>query len=205
MRIGLDFDNTIVCYGKAMALLSEEFFELPKGLPRTKLALREFLRVAGREQDWTAFQGELYGPGMRYAEPFEGAVSAMHALKDEGHELAIISHRTRHPYIGKPHNLHQAALQWIDKHLRSANLFNASSSEINFMETCIEKLERIAELECDIFLDDLPEVLNADSFPRDTKGILFDPSGEADTVIGRRKIRIWTDFPGLIATIGNGI
>jgi len=80
MRIGLDLDNTIVCYCQAIALLAEEMFELPGEVPRSKLGLRDHLRAAGREPEWTAFQGELYGPGMRYAQPFEGAIATMQQL-----------------------------------------------------------------------------------------------------------------------------
>jgi len=27
----------------------------------------------------------------------------------------IISHRTRHPFIGEPHDLHAAALSWLER------------------------------------------------------------------------------------------
>ena len=47
MLIGLDFDNTIVCYNEAIALLAEELFELLAEVPRTKLGLRNYLRGAG--------------------------------------------------------------------------------------------------------------------------------------------------------------
>ena len=33
MRVGLDFDNTIVSYDEAIARLSDELFELPEELP----------------------------------------------------------------------------------------------------------------------------------------------------------------------------
>ena len=85
MLIGLDFDNTIVCYDEAIARLADELFDLPPDVPRTKLVLRDFLRRAKREPEWTAFQGALYGPGMAYAEPFEQALETMQALKDMGH------------------------------------------------------------------------------------------------------------------------
>lgn len=101
MLIGLDLDNTIVCYDRAIRLLADKLHQLPSSVPRTKLGLRDFLRTLGREEDWTAFQGELYGPGMKYAQPFNGAISAMQMLKSQGHDLAIVSHRSRRPYAGK--------------------------------------------------------------------------------------------------------
>ena len=181
MRIGLDFDNTIVCYDQAITLLAGELLELPNGLPRTKLALRDFLRAAGREKEWTAFQGELYGPGMRFAEPFEGAISTMQHLVARGHELLIVSHRSRRPYAGPPHDLHAAARQWIAERLQSSELFGSmgDTNYAYFYETRDKKVDAISELGCEVFLDDLPEVLSAEGFPRTTLGILFDPSKPA--------------------------
>ena len=191
MRIGLDFDNTIVCYDKAIELLAEELFELPKGLPRTKLALRSFLITEGRELEWTAFQGELYGPGMHYAEPFERAIETMLRLVAKGHELMIISHRSRHPYAGPPHDLHAAARSWVKKHLQSLGLFIGGSATVSFLETRDEKVACISEFTCHAFIDDLPEVLQSPGFPAETLGILFDPSGSGDTPPGCLRVTAW--------------
>ena len=199
MRIGLDFDNTIVCYDRAIALLAEELLELPVGVPRSKLGLRDHLRAAGREPEWTAFQGELYGPGMRHAKPFEGAIATMHVLMAEGHELVIVSHRSGRPYAGPPHDLHAAARAWVANHLQSAGLFGAAGDEarVHFLETCNQKLEMIGQLGCDVFLDDLPEVLSASEFPEATQAILFDPVG-AVTVKDHNNtsvITAWAQLP----------
>jgi len=200
MRIGLDFDNTIVCYDHAIALLAEELFELPVEVPRTKLGLRDHLRAAGREPEWTAFQGELYGPGMRHAAPFEGAITTMQQLLVEGHELVIISHRSRRPYAGAPHDLHAAARTWVADHLQSAGLFGAAGDEaqVHFLGTRDQKVKMITHLGCEVFLDDLPEVLSAPGFQPATSGILFDPedvSGACE-VSGPIRITSWMQLPG---------
>jgi len=199
MRIGLDFDNTIVCYDQAIALLAEELFELPEEVPRTKLGLRDHLRAKGHEPEWTAFQGELYGPGMRYAQPFEGAIATMHQLVAEGHELVIISHRSRQPYAGLPHDLHAAARGWVADRLQSAGLFSAVDHEarVHFLETRDQKVEMITHLGCGAFLDDLPEVLSAPGFPAAASGILFDPAGvsEASHESGPIRITSWVQLP----------
>lgn len=194
MKIGLDFDNTIVCYDDAIAQLAEELFELPADLPRTKLGLRDFLRSAGRESEWTSFQGELYGPGMRYAQPFEGAIATMQQLVAQGHELVIISHRSRRPYAGLPHDLHAAARGWVFERLQRNGLFNGIGSVTNFLETREEKVACISELRCCAFIDDLPEVLEAPSFPAETLGILFDPSGTAPSPHGCHLITSWSEL-----------
>lgn len=179
MLIGLDFDNTIVCYDKAIALLAEEMFELPKGLPRSKLALRDYLRDAGREEEWTIFQGELYGPGMNYAQPYEEARETMGTLTKQGHELVIVSHRTRKPYKGNQYDLHLYARKWIRERLRGiGGLGEEDKNNVFFLETRAEKIKQIRRLSCDAFVDDLPEVLIAQDFPEDTIPILFKPDKE---------------------------
>lgn len=196
MLIGLDFDNTIVCYDGAIATFAEESFELPPATPRTKVGLRDHLRHLGREAEWTAFQGELYGPGMRYAEPFEGAIETMKALVIRGHQLVIISHRSLRPYAGPPHDLHAAARSWVGTRLQALGLF--ADGAVNFLESREAKVATIARLGCDVFLDDLPEVLEARGFPERTLGILFDPAGEQTAQPGLSRITTWAQLLGVV-------
>jgi hypothetical protein len=199
IKLGFDFDNTIVCYNAAIAALADELFDLPPEVPRTKLGLRDYLRGADREPDWTAFQGELYGPGMRYAQPFEGAIEIMLQLVDAGHELVIISHRSRRPYAGEPHDLHVAARSWVADRLQIAGLFAEDNSSINFLETRQEKVARITTLGCQAFLDDLPDVLCAPDFPPSATGVLFDPSRSIPVQEGLHRISSWYELPALLA------
>jgi len=181
MIIGLDFDNTIVCYDQPIVKLSQSIPDLPSSIRRTKLGLRDHLRSTGREAEWTAFQGTLYGPGMEHAEPFEGAVETMLQMSADGHRLVIISHRSRHPYVGPLHDLHAAARTWVAQRLQSLGLFSSTLDDaptVNFLETREEKIAKIRELKCDIFVDDLPEVLNDEHFPSRTMPVLFDPVRE---------------------------
>ena len=202
MRIGLDFDNTIVCYDQAIAKLAEDLFELPSDLPRSKIALRDFLLSSGRESDWTAFQGELYGPGMRYAIPFKNSVEVMTSLVSAGHTLAIVSHRSREPYAGRKYDLHQAAREWVDMHLRTKGLFGSlgDDSLVFFLETKELKLKMVEKLECDVFVDDLPEILNNRGFPFLTNRVLFKPSNSPsdNKPGGISSIGSWLQLPGLI-------
>ena len=204
MRIGLDFDNTIVCYDQAIALLAEELFELPPDVPLTKLGLRDYLRAASREPEWSAFQAELYGPGMRFAQPFEGAIATMQQLVAEGHELVIISHRSRRPYAGPPHDLHAAARGWLADRLQGSGLFGGVGGEacVHFLETRVQKVEMITHLCCEAFLDDLPEVLSAPGFPVAALGILFDPADVSCACEENGPIRIssWVQLPDKLSS-----
>ena len=197
MILGFDFDNTIVCYDRAIARLADEILNVPKNVPRTKVGLRDYLRQTGREQDWTSFQGELYGPGMRYAEPFEGAIETIKKLKAYAHEMAIVSHRSRIPYAGPSYDLHQAARDWVAMHLQEQGLF--TERQIYFLETREAKIATINQLGCNAFLDDLPEVLDAPGFPTATLGILFYPTNSDTQDAGNRlTISQWDELPHLL-------
>jgi len=197
VRIGLDFDNTIVCYDQAITQLAEELFELPQQVPRTKQGLRDHLRENGREPEWTAFQGVLYGPGMRYAKPFEGAIATMQHMATEGHELLIISHRSRWPYAGTPYDLHAAARAWVADQLQCSGLFLENKS-VNFLETREQKISCIKDYRCHAFVDDLAEILEDGRFPESTIRILFDPSGSLVNIAGQLTISGWAKLPSLL-------
>ncbi len=198
MRIGLDFDNTIVCYDCAISKLAEEIFDLPDEVPRNKLGVRDYLRVHDREVEWTAFQGELYGPGMRYAEAYEGAIEAMIELTALGHELFIVSHRSKKPYAGPAHDLHSAARAWLKEIVQSHGLFH--NNQIFFLESKDKKIQMIGDLACEVFLDDLPEILEASEFPSTTRGILFSPHDSVAKSLKHTTICQWKNLPALLKT-----
>ena len=185
MRIGIDFDNTIVCYKEAIARLAVERLEIPENVDLTKSAVRDYLRKSGREDEWTEFQGTLYGPGMKYGRPFNGLIEALESLKALGFSLSIISHRSRYPYAGVKHDLHRFAKEWIDEYLQGVGLFTGldSCDTVHFLETKNEKMSKVSELSCMVFIDDLPELLLDARFPAKTRKVLFDPddSAELDT------------------------
>lgn len=196
MRIGLDFDNTIVCYDEAIELLADELFNLPKTLPRTKGALREFLVAAGRELEWTAFQGELYGPGMRLAKPYDGCKQALRRLVESRHEVYIVSHRSRRPYGGQDFDMHAYALEWIKEVLCSQDGVLIADGHLNhayFMETKEQKVEKARDLKLDYFLDDLVDMVSQLDDVVTSTAILFDPAGRSQNHIGI-KVKSWDEF-----------
>lgn len=195
MLIGLDFDNTIVCYDKAIARLADELLDLPTDLPKTKLALRDFLRQTNRESEWTAFQGALYGPGMVFAEPFDQALETMQALKDMGHSLSVVSHRSLRPYAGPAYDLHAAARAWVEQRLVNSGLIE--NGMVQFHETRGQKIAAIINLGCKVFLDDLPEVLEDESFPSTCWAVLFDPE-RSHASSKNQRVTHWGELAGLI-------
>ena len=194
MLIGLDFDNTIVCCDRAIVRLADKLLKLPSDLPRTKLAIRDYLRSVNRESEWTAFQGELYGPGMSYAEPFDHSVETMQLLKAAGYSLCIISHRSLRPYAGPTYDLHVAARAWIDENLASDVIVN---SQAFFYETRDQKIAAIGALECDVFVDDLPIIIENGVFPSTCQPILFDPDN-FHVKVNSVRITHWSQLPMML-------
>lgn len=178
MRIGLDLDNTIICYDQAIEQLAEETLAIPPELARKKASLRDYLRAEDREDEWTEFQGRLYGPGMSYAKPFPDALNTIQDIQRAGHTTYIISHRTRYPYLGPKYDLHDSARQWIEKNLVADGEPLLERSHIHLNETRDAKIALAVDLECDVFVDDLIEVLDNDQFPVHTQKILFSPQGK---------------------------
>lgn len=196
MLIGLDFDNTIVSYKEAIVVLAKEYFDFPNDLPLTKVSLRDFLRSKGQEDAWIKFQGLLYGPGMKYAVPYKDCVSSINELKRLGHELVIISHRSKYPYSGDMYDLHEFAKDWICENL--LDQITAKDLPFFFLEKKQQKLEKIGHLSCDFFLDDLPSILQDKDFPENTMGILFSPD-QKQSLDNFHSIHQWTDLVDIIA------
>lgn len=174
MLIGLDFDNTIVCYDRLFLKLGRERGVLPESMAADKKAIRDHLRSVGLEGVWTEMQGEAYGPRIVEAEPFAGAVEFVRLALSAGADVHVVSHKTRHPYAGAKHDLHEAALDF----LRAHGILEALGRERVHLELTKEsKLARIGALGCDVFVDDLPEFLGLPDFPPGVRRVLFDPAG----------------------------
>lgn len=191
MIVGLDFDNTIVCYDGVFFAAAVEQGLLPDGPALTKEALRNLLREQGREDDWTRLQGFVYGPRMSLAKPYPGAKEFLARRKKDGVPVSIISHRTRTPYLGPKYDLFEAARGWLE-----ANGFYdlLPKERMHFEETKQAKLARIGSEGCTHFLDDLPEFLAEPAFPAAAKRILFDPARRhsAETRFGR--VSAWDEL-----------
>ena len=191
MLVGLDFDNTIVCYDRLFHRLAVEQGLIPASVPARKGDVRDYLRRVGREPDWTALQGVAYGPRIGDAEPFPGVLSFLQKCHSRGVECVIVSHKTRHPYLGPKYDLHEAATGW----LRQQGFFETERTGLTPGSVYLEltkqaKLERIAQLRCDYFIDDLPEFLEEPGFPARTTKLWFAPEG-GDSGSALRRVESW--------------
>ncbi|MEI6559663.1 MAG: hypothetical protein WCO00_14770 [Rhodospirillaceae bacterium] len=197
MRIGLDFDNTIVSYDRLFHKVAVEGGHVPVDLPVSKLAVRDYLRGIGREPVWTEMQGYVYGARLLEAEAFEGVAGFLAWARQEGLFVAIVSHKTRHPFIGPPDDLHAMARAWIERHLADTAGPLITNQRVHFELTKEEKLARIAAGAFDCFVDDLPEILTASAFPENTAPVLFDPDGRGHAGIGAC-VTSWANLRALV-------
>ena len=177
MRIGLDFDNTIVSYDALFHRVALDQGEIPAGLPTSKVAVRDHLRGVGREPVWTEMQGTVYGARMDEAAVYPGVLDCLRWLRSQAIPVAIMSHKTRHPFLGPAYDLHEAARGWIAHHLVDDVGPLVEPANVYFEVTKEEKLGRVSEWGATHFVDDLPEILLHPAFPRDAKSVLFDPDG----------------------------
>lgn len=194
MRIGIDFDNTIVSYDALFHRIAVEQGVISVGTPRTKLAVRDQLRRQGQENVWTEMQGTVYGARMDEAEAYPGAIEFLQWAAGGGIAVVIISHKTRHPFIGPKHDLHQAARRWAERHLRDGGRQLVRAEDIYFELTKDEKIRRIGAAACNYYIDDLPEILLAEEFPSDVRRILFDPEAHHEDAAKLLRMRSWKDM-----------
>src|SRR3990167_963346 len=117
MLIGFDFDNTIVNYNRLFHKVALEQGVIDSTVPVNKLAVRDYLRKNNQEDIWTAMQGYVYGARMDEADAYPDVIQVMERLKQAGHSLVVVSHKTRYTYLGEQHDLHAAARKWIEKDL----------------------------------------------------------------------------------------
>ncbi len=197
--IGIDFDNTIVSYDDVFARVAVELGLVPPEVATSKTAIRDHLRAIGQEDRWTELQGTIYGPRMPDAPPFQGVLAFFAACRAAGVPVAIISHRTRFPYLGERHDLHAAARDWLVRHgFHDPAGIGLPIDRVFFEETKEAKLARIANVGCTHFIDDLPELLAHPLFPRDVRRILFDPGGLHAGLPGIDPVSSWGQLASLL-------
>jgi len=198
MRVGLDFDNTLIRYDELFHNLALEQGLIPDSVPPQKNKIRDHLRRKGIENKWTKLQGEVYGNRILEAAAWEGMLESLAALQERGVELCIVSHKTRTPYLGPAYDLHAAARNWLTKQeFFSAQGLHWRDEQVYFELTKADKIQRIQQLGCTHFVDDLPEIL--EMLPPSVKGIFFRPKVATETEEQSWPIlREWSELPDLL-------
>lgn len=176
MRIGVDFDNTIANYDGVFYQVAFELGWIPQNVGHSKEAVKQFFILQNNEPKWTELQGLVYGRKIKTASVYEGFKETLKDWIEAGHWVAIISHKTQYPVIGEKVSLHDCAFDWLlSNGLVGDNPHQISPQQVYFNERKEQKVEKIKELACDVFVDDLMSIFNHPAFPEVTQKILFDP------------------------------
>jgi hypothetical protein len=194
MRIGLDFDNTIIRYDDvfreaaiARGLVSAEF-------SGTKQQVRDAIRLLpDGEMQWQTLQGYVYGRGIKDATMFAGLADFLRRARAHRDVILIVSHKTEYGHFDPSRvNLRQAAMQWMQgQGFFAEQGFLLLPDNVYFASTRSEKLNRIGDLACDIFVDDLEEVLADPEFPGSVRRILFSEHAEKADLLPYEICRDW--------------
>ena len=170
--IGIDFDNTIVCYdGVFYETAVERKMIGCDSQCRSKEQVRDYLRGIGKEDQWTLLQGYVYGTCMSRANPFPGVIDFFKLCREKQILTAVVSHKTLFPLNGPKYDLHYVARKWLGDHQ-----IDQVVTQIHFEPTIKDKLHRIAQIGCTHFIDDLPEFLAEAYFPKGVERFHFDPN-----------------------------
>ena len=100
--------------------------------------------------------------------------------------------------LGPKHDLHAAALHFLEaRQLVGKDAISASNV---FLEPTREgKIACVADLNCQVFIDDLPEVLSSPGLPAGLRAILFDPEG----TFNGDAFETFRDWAGTAALLGS--
>ena len=174
-RIGIDFDNTIICYDDIFLSAAKERGLVPSNFSGSKKEVRDTIRLnPGGELAWQKLQGYVYSRGIDRASPFEGLESFLARCCEAEHEILIVSHKTEFGnFDSSGTNLRTAAVSWLEKRGFFSKSFGLQRENVFFESTRAEKIRRISATGFGCFIDDLEEVFAEPSFPGQVKRILF--------------------------------
>lgn len=163
MKIGIDFDNTIVNHDKSFnkAYLDlKHKIEITNSVKDKKSLLKKYLT----NKEWIDVQEKVYAKYINeYSKLNNGFKLFLNRCKVLGCEIEIVSHKTKLS-LNKKLNL-----------IKPANAFLKSRFEVDkifFFESLQEKLNHINNSNYDYFIDDLEAVIEEINLPIKNK-ILF--------------------------------
>ena len=199
MHIGIDFDNTIVCYDRLFPALAVEQGLISSDQALSKEALRKHFIFQGQEEVWTRLQGVGYGPQMHRAELYPGVLAFIKSVLSQNHAVSVVSHKTRYPYLGEAYDLHFFAHRWLGENIIQHLTIEERSHFNYYFEASIEsKVARIRTVGCTHFVDDLEKILLHGDFPDSVRKILFTQKKRDQTDPDITQMHSWQEAFGLL-------
>jgi hypothetical protein len=201
MRIGLDFDNTIIRYDGVFRQAAIERGLVSAEFCGTKQQVRNAIRLLpDGELEWQALQGYVYGKGIQGATLFAGLGDFLRRARAHGDTILVVSHKTEYGHFDPDRvNLRRAAMQWMEgQGFFTEQGFSLVPNNIYFASTRSEKLDCIGDLACDVFIDDLEEVLADPQFPNFVRRILLSEHAEKTDELPYEICRDWASIEEIV-------
>ncbi|WP_415718798.1 hypothetical protein [Maridesulfovibrio sp.] len=175
MLIGIDLDNTIIRYDKALHGIALERGLISAKTPAIKQVIRDKVRAKHGEIEWQKLQIAIYGTHIDRAGLMSGVWDFLLFLKEIGIEFKIVSHKTRYPNYGNDKvDLRAAAIKFLGQQdFFSTSGLGLNEKDVFFLSTRAEKIGTIRALGCNLFIDDLKELYLEPDFPKETTRILL--------------------------------
>jgi hypothetical protein len=173
MRIGFDLDNTVIDYSKAASIWIQENKIIAENSVES---LKKFYQSRGNyDSEWLEVQEWLYSDGLRYAVLAKGVTLLLKKVMDEGGIIFFVSHKSQ--FSAKNNiDLRAPATFWLKEKLDP--LLGTSGYQVFFEITRRLKVQRIRQLNLELFVDDLVSVFQDSEYPRTTKGFWLTKSKE---------------------------
>jgi hypothetical protein len=178
--IGVDFDNTVISYDDILSKLAQDR-GVSVSFPCSKKILRDLLRqLPNGEIEWQKWQAIMYGPMIGEAKLMSHVGDFFKLCRIKNVSVYIISHKGEYAAQDtKRINLQAAALQWMhDNQFFSMDGLGLNQESIFFCNTRQEKIQKIKQLGCNYFIDDLEETFSEEGFPPTVQAILYSPTGD---------------------------
>ena len=162
MRIGIDVDNTILDYSRGFLTEVRMLAGLEQTDNASKGDLKSVVTKTHGDEEWTKIQGRVYSSVPSGVEIFAGFPELLGALIKAGHSISYMSHKSRHPIAGPPIELRKP----VTDYLYANKLISPSQSAVSltFFETKEEKISAIVDSSFDVYIDDLPEIIESVGF-----------------------------------------
>ena len=173
IKIGIDLDNTIICYDVAFQLAAKKFGLFLNGDGYSKKNLRDCIRQKkGGEVQWQRLQSHVYGEGIDNAHVFTGFHRFLWRCNQSGIEVEIVSHKTEYGHFDEDKiSLREKANTFLSNNLIDNNFLIVD--KITYTNTKDEKLDYIKSNNFDFFIDDLIEIIEELTLISDYQSILF--------------------------------
>src|ERR1700722_8407930 len=115
LRIGIDFDNTIITYDDVFRASAAAGGVIAPGFSGNKQAVRDAIRLLpDGELAWQRLQGQVYGKGITDAKMVSGFAAFLRRANAEDCAVVVVSHKTEYGHFDPDRvNLRTAALDWM--------------------------------------------------------------------------------------------